>query len=149
MSSRCEHFTNSRSFHSSASHTLHWPHVRRRWRYRSGLDPHTALNAAAHLLAIKPGHRLLVEEVFHALMDMAEAVDFLPGEMRFGHAHIPEFRIKGKVVRGGHDVDAPHEPGIKAIDDLAPHVDVVFQLRDSLLVLFTLYQFILLFPMLP
>src|SRR3989304_8526966 len=49
-----------------------------------GVDSHTALDAAAGLLAGKAGHLLLVQQVINALMDVTEAIYLLAREVGSG-----------------------------------------------------------------
>ena len=65
-----------------------------------------------------------------------ETVDPLPGEMGGRRCRSLESGVAGKIVGGRHDVDTP-TIRVKAIHDLALHIDVRLEFGRVLFVLLT------------
>jgi hypothetical protein len=88
------------------------------------IDSHTPLNATSGHLTEEPGHILLLVQILLALMDMAESIDLLPGEMRLGRTQTFMFRIGGIIESQPHCVYRRHLDLVIPSDPFAVQIKV-------------------------
>jgi len=95
------------------------------------VDAHAPLDAAADFLAEHAGHVLLAVQVGRVLVNVREAVDLLPGEVRRGrHQHFV-LRLGRLIIRCAHHVDAVALQLVGPVDQLPVIVDVAFHFRQG------------------
>ena len=72
------------------------------------VNAHAPLNAAADFLAEHPGHVLLAVQVNRALVNVREAVDLLPGQVRRGGKQVRVFRLLRFFIGCPDRIEAIH-----------------------------------------
>ncbi len=82
-----------------------------------------------------PGHVLLFMQIFFAMVDMAEAVDPFPRQVRGGRAKVLVFGVGG-IIKGKADgVDRGHLLRIIPVDLLAVNINIPAHLPQPFYVL--------------
>ena len=102
------------------------------------VHPHAPLEAGRGPPAQHPLHQHLVGEVLGALVDVGEAADLLPGQVRRGEKEVLGLRLVAQVVRLRHRVGAgPHHRVVHRVPDPLPQqVHLAVQPAQALEVLF-------------
>ena len=99
------------------------------------ITSHAPLDASAGDLAEKPGHVLLLVQVFLAVVDVGEAVDGFAREVGFGGAQIGVLRVIGVIKGQANGVDRGHLDLIIPVDLVPIVIDIPLHLLQPFEVL--------------
>ena len=110
-----------------------------------GIGAHAALHAAAHAMADQPGHELLLQKIFHRLVNVGRTV--MHGAVGvFDHTDVCVIGVVGGVVALLHDIGAADNPvgqvtalaldAVGTVNFLAVQIDIGLHRKKTSLVLF-------------
>ena len=100
---------------------------------------YAALKTGSGFLAEQTLHFHLVYQILRAVVNMTEAVDFVPGDRRGGGHQILVLRVLRQVIGHAHRIQrrAQNRVIYRALNFLAEHVNLQVQPADAFDVLFS------------